>query len=261
MTPFESLFVTEYLIDLNATKAYERSGGNSACARARASELRAKPHVKEEIDRVLAERAADIKFDARDVLRRLVSVATADPNEIVRYVRRNCRHCNGIDFQHQWIDEAEWAAAIDKVAREHDRAMKKWANDGGEGAPPVINIPTADGGFGFNGKRQPVSDCPKCLGEGIEETWVADTRTLSASGRALYAGIKKTKDGIEVKMHDQQAALNLVMRHLGMLNDKLTVSTNGITTNDAEAVKRLTTEELMTLVALRQKMAGGTEAG
>jgi hypothetical protein len=42
-----------------------------------------------------------------------------------------------------------------------------------------------------------------------------DTRSLSDEARALFAGVKETKEGIEVKLHDQLAALEKLMRHLG----------------------------------------------
>lgn len=45
--------------------------------------------------------------------------------------------------------------------------------------------------------------------------------------RVLYAGVKQTQGGFEVKMHDQLAALQSVARHLGMFNDKVKVDLDG----------------------------------
>lgn len=50
-----------------------------------------------------------------------------------------------------------------------------------------------------------------------------DTRHLKGAARKLYAGVKTTQHGIEIKTRDQDAALNSVARHLGMFNDKLTL--------------------------------------
>ena len=47
-----------------------------------------------------------------------------------------------------------------------------------------------------------------------------DTRLVPASGRVLYAGAKQTKDGLEIKLHDQAKALENVARHLGMFVDR-----------------------------------------
>ena len=68
------------------------------------------------------------------------------------------------------------------------------------------------------------------------------TRTLSPQARVLYAGVKQTKDGLEIKMHDQQKALENVARHLGMFQDKLAVE------------GRLSLEELV-MGALRKEQA------
>jgi phage terminase small subunit len=69
--------------------------------------------------------------------------------------------------------------------------------------------------------EDPNPDCENCSGEGVGRPWVADTRKLKGPARRLYAGVKVTKDGLEVKMHDQRAALVDVARHLGMFKDKL----------------------------------------
>lgn len=65
-------------------------------------------------------------------------------------------------------------------------------------------------------RREPRADCPTCHGEGLPDVLVKDTRKLSRNAQALYAGIKITKDGLEVKMHSKLDALEKVFRHLGM---------------------------------------------
>ena len=62
------------------------------------------------------------------------------------------------------------------------------------------------------------------------------------ASQVLYAGVKQTKDGLEIKMHDQQKALENVARHLGMFQDKLVVE------------GRLSLEELV-MGALRKEQA------
>ena len=51
-----------------------------------------------------------------------------------------------------------------------------------------------------------------------------DTDTLSDDQRAAIAGIKHGANGIEVKLHDKIKALELLGRHIGMFNDKLSLS-------------------------------------
>ena len=49
---------------------------------------------------------------------------------------------------------------------------------------------------------------------------LADVRKLSGPARRLYAGIKKTKDGVEVKFRDQDGALKNIATFLGMTIDR-----------------------------------------
>ena len=50
-----------------------------------------------------------------------------------------------------------------------------------------------------------------------------ETAELSAEQRAALAGIKQGANGIEVKLHDKIKALELLGRHIGMFNDKLSL--------------------------------------
>lgn len=60
--------------------------------------------------------------------------------------------------------------------------------------------------------------CSRCSGEGIKVMSVQDTSKLSGPARRLYAGAKQTKDGIEIKMRDQDAAWAKLADYLGMSN-------------------------------------------
>ena len=73
-------------------------------------------------------------------------------------------------------------------------------------------------------RRFPDVNCPTCFGDGIGIPFPKDTRRLTGDARLLYAGLKITKDGLEIKMHDQQAATMAVAKHLGMLVEKKEVS-------------------------------------
>lgn len=84
------------------------------------------------------------------------------------------------------------------------------------------------GGIGFHALREPHPKCPECFGLGESMVVVKDTRKLSPAARALFAGVKQTKDGIQVLTHNKEGFVNLLMRHAGMLNDKLQVG-GGIT--------------------------------
>lgn len=79
-------------------------------------------------------------------------------------------------------------------------------------------------------RADPRQDCDACGGEGHPNVMVKDTRNLSQQARSLYAGVKITKDGIEVKMHSKLDALEKVFKHLGLYaaDKKLDVTTTAL---------------------------------
>lgn len=65
----------------------------------------------------------------------------------------------------------------------------------------------------------PDPECESCSGEGVAVPWIADTRRLSPAGRALFAGVKQTKDGVQVLMHDKVAALVNIAKIIGAFEE------------------------------------------
>lgn len=47
---------------------------------------------------------------------------------------------------------------------------------------------------------------------------VTDSRALTYSQRAAIAGIKETGKGVEIKLHDKEKALELLVRYLGLFD-------------------------------------------
>ena len=139
-------------------------------------------------------------------------IATADPAEIVRLERYACRHCYGEGGHHQWIDEREYADAFAEWSKASDKALKAGTE------PP--DAPDCTGGFGYSTKREPNHDCLRCFGQGVERVFLEDTRNLSDKARRLYKGVKQTRNGIEVFMHDQGQARVEMAKLLGWLAGK-----------------------------------------
>ncbi|MGR2681553.1 terminase small subunit [Chromobacterium haemolyticum] len=200
LTDRQRRFVVEYLIDLNATQAAIRSGYSQKTARQIGDRLLSNVDVKAAVQEAQQARTKRTEITADKVLDRLWQIATADPNDLVQYRRDNCRHCWGAGHQYQWT-EAEFERA--------QREAEEKGND-----PPA-----ADGGFGFISTREPNPECPECSGEGRGKIFVSDTRRVKGAARLLYAGVKQGKEGLELKMHDQLAALNKVAEHIGLFRD------------------------------------------
>ena len=164
----------------------------------------------------VAARIAELRADANlrtvtsveEMLRWYYDVATADPNEIVCRVQLNCRHCHGDGFGYQWRDAKEYAEACDAVLQKNATLPARYTG-------PREALPNCDGGFGFVGNAEPNPLCPWCFGQGVGETRIADTTKLTGKARRLYKGIKETRNGVEVLLHDQKAAADSIVSILG----------------------------------------------
>lgn len=205
LTGKQKRFADEFLIDLNASAAMLRAGYKSKNPDVDGHRLLVKPSIQEYIQQRQKDREKRTEITQDMVLQRWWAIATADPNELIYHRRVCCRHCFGIDHEYQWVDEDEF-----------DRAVMVAKASEGKIAPP-----SNSGGFGFDPTIRPHPKCPNCHGEGHGEIQAADTRDLSSQGKMLYAGVKTTQGGFEIKMQDQGKALENVARHLGMFNDSL----------------------------------------
>lgn len=203
LTDKQRRFVDEYLIDLNATQAAIRAGYSKKTAPEQASRLLTNVKVAEAIAAGKSELSKRAEITADMVLERFWNIATADPNELIQLRRVCCRYCHGEDHAYQWRDPKEYAGALIAADKADAKAL-----------------PTDDGGYGFVATADPHPGCPRCYGEGHMDAHALDTRKLSDRSRMLYAGVKVTKDGVEIKMHDQMKALESVAKHLGMFVDR-----------------------------------------
>jgi phage terminase small subunit len=78
LTPKQSLFCKEYLVDLNGAGAARRAGYAVKHADHMALNLIQKPQVKAEIGRLMEQRAKAVNMDAQALLGRLIDEANAD---------------------------------------------------------------------------------------------------------------------------------------------------------------------------------------
>lgn len=209
LTPNEERFVEEYLIDLNGTQAYMRVFPHVTVGSARvlACRLLADVNLIEAIAAAKAERSKQANINAQDALQEIWGIATADTRELVEHLVGCCRHCWGINHRYQRT-AAEQEREEDEYSRKAELAVE-------EGKPIGADFDTK-GGIGYDKRKAPNPDCPECFGEGVGRTVFKDTRRLSRGAAALYAGVKETKDGLQVLTHNKGEALEKVAKHLGL---------------------------------------------
>lgn len=195
-------------------KTFDVSGCKDRTLWNRAYEFAQRQDVRDAIAKLFddARRHAIIKVN--DLLAHLADIARANPSTITWVTVHACRHCHGIGGAYQWRDYDEWAVAAAQV---FDSAVR---NDATTAAK--VRIPMDEGGFGYTMHRAPNPECESCAGAGLRVPHVADRDKLGAAELKLIKGVKAKADGsIEVLMHDQLKAAELVGRILGAFNDKV----------------------------------------
>lgn len=211
-------FCHEYVIYLNGTQSAIRAGYSKTHADVTACRLLRNVQVKTFIDELKAKVAEKLEIRQEDIVEELHRNFFADANELTEYRRICCRYCHGTDNQYQYTP-----AELKKAKSFHERKNMEAEAMGIKLTAAQKKFDT-QGGIGYDPRKLPSLECPECFGEGHGEVFMKDTRMLSKQARAMYAGVKQTKDGTEVMMHSKQAMGQLLMRHLGMLNDKVKVS-------------------------------------
>lgn len=189
----EQEFILRYEETLDPYNSALAAGYSREVARSVSYSWLRQPHLKPAMyETAMVRRAARLKdhhVAAEELKHRTWLIATADPAELITHTRVCCRYCHGEDHGYQW-KEYEFQQALENH----------------ENKPQEFGFPNWAGGMGFMAGADPHPDCPRCEGKGHEEVRPTDFRDLSEAGRALYKGIKPTKYGYEIQMHDQHAA-------------------------------------------------------
>ena len=202
----QARFVEEYLVDLNATQAAIRAGYSEDTARQQGSRLLTDADIADAVAAAMTARSERVGYTSDQLLRDLVDIATVDANELVEHRIGCCRYCWGLEHRYQYTPR-EWERVEADRMRLRNEAIEKGKEDPGPADP--------QGGLGFNATRAANAACPECFGEGEGRPVFKDSAKASPAARRLYAGVKVTRDGMEMKLHDRLGALDKIAKHLG----------------------------------------------
>ena len=249
LTDKQAAFVQEYLVDLNATQAAIRAGYSQATAGSIGHENLTKPEIVDAIAEAQLARAERVQITADQVLRELVDIATTDANELIEHRVGSCRYCYGIGFRYQRTPRE-----FEEALADHDKVCDAIIEKGRDDSLPAFD---ERGGVGFDPRKPPHPDCPECFGEGIGRPVFKDTGKASAAARRLYAGVKLTKDGMEMKLHPKMDAVEKLFRHLGMAAP----TKSEVTGKDGGAIQTENVEPKELARRIAFTLARGTLAG
>lgn len=263
LTPAEQRFIEEYLKDPNGTKAYmaAKPGGTEPAARVSAGRMLAKANVRAEIEKRRVVRAERLQIDGDAIVAEANMIAMADMRELVEYRYLCCRCCYGKDFRYQRT-KGERESAFDKhEALQDDRENKALMAD----KLYTRKVFDEKGGTGFDATKEPHADCPECSGHGVGQIVLKDTKKFSPAAIALYAGVKESKDGLEVKAHSKLDAIEKMIKHLGLYeadnsqkDEGVKLSKEALAAMYADA--RVAAEEQRVLMVKRRKQFEADDA-
>lgn len=211
LTEKEAAFVREYTTHWNGAKAVRNAGYDTDNPRNMAYSIRTKLHVKAAIEAELEKQRAVNAATKEKLVEKLWDMASADPRELIDLKRVNCRHCWGEGHRYQYTPNE---MAIRRA--EHEKK-------GRESLPGDDDGFDYGGGVGFRKGREPNPECPECDGLGDDLIVAKDMRDLSPQALSILAGVKVTKEGLQVLMHDQMAAIDKLGRHFGMFLDRKSI--------------------------------------
>lgn len=245
-------FVAEYLSAMprNGTAAYGRvyttASYDTCCTEA--ARLLKDPRIAAEIDKREKQMQAGLALTAADVLEELFLVASADPRELSEHHVGACRYCHGAGFL--------WHRTQGEYQRDYDAYVVSRKADTSKPADPFgIEFPVL-GGIGYNPYKDPHPNCPECFGNGVGFDVYKDTRNLSKAAARLFQGVKRTKEGIEIKIRSPEKAIELAGQHLGLFKKSIELAgKNGGPIQHAGVT--LTTTDPNTAAAIYQSLVSG----
>lgn len=225
LTPKQEAYCQALVATGNRSLAYRRAydcpvNTKPAWIWAEASKVGQLPHVRARVATLMEAAASKTVANKAQLIKFLWDRIHADRREVINHVRRCCRCCHGINHQHQWVDEMEYATELDAVMK-HNAPLE-------QEDPRRKPVPHDEGGYGFDPHREPDVTCTStdCMGDGHGKTVIADTTKLEGAAALIYEGVKETAQGIEIKLADRNADIAQLAKLLGWSIDKVEGSLN-----------------------------------
>lgn len=211
LSPEQEIFVREYMIDWNATKAAIRSGLGQNRPGQRGWELLQIPAVRNRIHELAEARAKRLGIQADDLTRMWAGMLEADVNEFVSLEVTCCRYCYGKnhEFQH-----SPWTLKIAKESYEKRRLQQvRLGMDDPGPFPPYEDE-------WYDPTKPPNPECPNCHGRGEIQRVLKDTRQLSPAARALFMGVEQFQGDLNVKLVNKEKIHEWLAKAVGVWKEK-----------------------------------------
>lgn len=205
------IFVREYMIDWNATKAAIRTGFSPKTAGQIGWQLTHKPEVAARIRELAQARAKRLGIEADDLTRLWSAMLDVDVNEFVSIERRCCHYCYGKNHEYQH-SPTSLQKAQDLWEKQRLQKVKNGLDDPGP-FPPYTDE-------WYDPTKPPNPECPNCYGQGMFTRVLRDTRELSPAARALFMGVEEFQCDLNVKLVNKEKIHEWLAKSLGVWKEK-----------------------------------------
>ena len=226
----EKIFIGEYLLDFNATRAAKAAGYTAKSAEGAAFRLLRKDRVKKELNRKVKERADKLDMEGEDVLRAWVEIVNLDVNDIQQIRVIPCPYCystNGLPQYSAEDKEQEFkrfrGALMDGIGGGFVKSVKKKKDENGETQEINVGLPEFPGFGGIetlDESKKPNPNCPYCGGRGRPKVVYMDTTQLSPIARKMFGGFELVKGDIRVIMPNKEKALENLAKAFGLFRER-----------------------------------------
>ena len=211
LTPQKEIFIREYMLDWNATRAAIRAGFSAKSAGQIGWKLLQQPKVSARIQELAAARVKRLDIKADDLTRMWAGMLEADVNEFVSLELTCCRYCYGKnhEFQH-----SPWTLKIAKESHEKRRLQQVKAGMDDPGPFPPYEDEW------YDPTKPPNPECPNCHGRGEVQRVLKDTRQLSPAARALFMGVEQFQGDLNVKLINKEKIHEWLAKAVGVWKEK-----------------------------------------
>jgi phage terminase small subunit len=217
--PDRARFATEYLIDLNATKAAERCGYSPKTAGAQGARLLKSVDIAAKVAEAMAKRVERVEIKADDVLTRWDRRARANAADFLTF-RIRARRVKKLMTYHEAAELIEVEISDEKEFAKRSKLAKEALT---ASHCLVADLQAKALRYRIRSERDPVALVE--IETGIAEEEVAEfdiVRLRDAQRLDMVKAVKQDRDGtVTVTMHDAAQADDAIAQHLGMYTKKV----------------------------------------
>ena len=252
LTPREQIFVGEYLIDFNATRAAKAAGYSEKSAESIGSRMLRKVNVQTELTRKIKERTDKLDMEGEDVLRAWVEIVNLDVNDLQQLRIIPCPYCystNGLPQYTAEDKEQEFkrfrGALMDGVGGGFVQTVKKQKDKNGQTKEVTVGLPAFPGFDGIetlDESKAPNPHCHHCGGRGRPKVVYLDSTNLSPLARKMLGGVDIVKGDIRLLLPNKEKALENLAKAFGLFREQ--DEKKELAVVDVEALSKLFIERM-----------------